>query len=128
MTAAAGESERQGRKVGDWLLAILRFAVTREERDRAGVMAAARAMDQAAARCEDVAFSFFVRASEEVCAAIGAEQAPDRRRRLAGFLRRIEDRRLRRALEAVLEFKSEPPAAQRTRRSRADLWRGLRQR
>jgi len=129
MNEAASRSEWPGKKVRDWLLAILRFAVTRDDSDRTSVMAAAGELDRLGSSSDDVSFSFFIRTSSDLCDAIVEVQNSHRCRVLTAFLKRVEDRRLRLALEAAFECPSRSPALPRIKRhSREDLWRGLRPR
>jgi hypothetical protein len=113
-------------KVEDWLLAILRFAITREEADRAAILAMAAEMDQLGAHAARSDFAFFARTSVEICDLIVGKDHPERIAALRRHIGMIDNDRLRRALEAVLEI--EPPRTNgrraRSRRSEA-LWRGL---
>jgi hypothetical protein len=70
MRDAAAHEERRTKKVRDWLLAILRFAVTLEQADRATVVTMAKEMDGFGSR-DQTAFAFFVRTSSEFCNAEG---------------------------------------------------------
>ena len=109
-----------------WHLAILRFALTRENADRLGVFAIANEIDRLG-RLGDIRpdFSFFRRTSAELCAAI-----PRRHERddvvLNRYLAQIDDTRLHGALAAALD--ASPPTPDLTRkhvRPDHDLWRGL---
>jgi hypothetical protein len=124
MSDAGASDERLTRQVEHWLLALLRFAVTRDETDRAALRAAADELDRGQSRFEKRAFTFFARTSEEVCAAILAPADPCARAVLRRLLSRIDDPRLGRALEAALD-----PELHRRKRSarpkRDNLWRGL---
>jgi hypothetical protein len=86
------------------LLAILRFAVTLEQTDRAAVLAMAEKMDQLGWYANATAFAFFIRTSTELCDAIADRDDPKRIAVFRRHLKRIEDRRLRRALEAALHI------------------------
>ena len=109
-----------------WHLAILRFALTRENADRLGVLAIANEID-GLGRPDDIGpdFSFFRKTSAELCAAI-----PRRQERgdavLSRYLTQIDDTRLHRALSAAIDVL--PPMADLARkrvRPDHDLWRGL---
>jgi hypothetical protein len=104
------------RKVREWLLLLLRFAVTREPADSAAALAVADELDSLGVRRKRRAPSFFLRTSNEVCEAIlavgdghdvsdGDDNAVLRR-----HVARIEDPRLRRAFEAAVGLRqtSEP--------------------
>jgi hypothetical protein len=86
-------------RVKNWLLAILRFAVTLEQADRNTVLAIAREMD----RCGSPAgsFGFFDKTSTELCNAITDNDDPQRAAILRRHFRRIDDHRLRRTFEAA---------------------------
>jgi hypothetical protein len=116
----------QEERVRNWLLAILRFAVTLEPTDRALVLAMAKEMDRSGLHATSATFAFFVRTSRELCNAIADVDDPNRAITLSRHFGRIYDRRLRRALEAASEF--EQPTANSIsgrKRDRGDLWRGL---
>ena len=61
MTDAAAQEE--SRKVTDWLLAILRFAVTRNTNDRAAVQIMAGEMDRLGSHAGESTFAYFFRTS-----------------------------------------------------------------
>jgi hypothetical protein len=107
-------------------LAILRFALTRENADRLGVLAIANEIDRLG-RLGDIRpdFSFFRRTSAELCAAI-----PRRHERddvvLNQYLAEIDDARLHRALAAALDVPPpKPDLVRKSVRPNRDLWRGL---
>jgi hypothetical protein len=103
MNAALGSDALRERKIRNWLLALLRFAVTRESADRLAVLAAADELDTSGAK-GPVAARFFARTSKDVCEAIltpGDQHGHDVLRRHA---ERIDDPRLRRAFEAAVDL------------------------
>ena len=106
--------------IEEWLLSILRFAITLDEIDRAAVLAFAAEMDRRGS-----GFTFFARTSITVCDAIAAKDCAEETAALHVFMRAIDHVRLRRAFEAVLKI--HPPA--RSRRlsagNRERLWQGL---
>ena len=111
-----------------WQLAVLRFAVTREDDDRMHALGVAGEVDRLGGAAGD-AFHFFRRTTAELCAAIsgrGADQDGVVRR----FLAQIDHVRLRRAVDAAIAKDRAkdctPPslAAGRIKPS-PDLWRGL---
>ena len=120
-----GEEFARDRWVRDWLLAILRFAVTLEQADRTVVLAMAKDIDRSGLRGASTAFGFFARTSAELCDAIAERNDPRRLTILRRHLPRIEDRRIRRALEAAIEFEHAATTSLKAKkRDRADLWRG----
>jgi hypothetical protein len=113
-------------QIADWLFAILRFAVTREQTDRASVIIAARQLDRPGASFREMQFGFFVRTSIEFCDAIASDDPLERRASLRRQMKAIEDARLRRAFEAILEIdQAETPARRSLRRNPEDLFKGL---
>jgi len=66
MNAAFGSNDWREQKIRDWLLPILRFAVTREPRDRSAVFAMADELDALGVRWRPAAPRFFVTTAGEV--------------------------------------------------------------
>lgn len=113
-------------KIEGWLFAILRFAITPEQTNRAFVMAVARQMDRPGSSFRGTQFGFFVRTSIEFCDAIAAADHPEKLASLRHQIKRIDNPRLRRAFEGVLEidWPETPPSAPRGR-DRQHLFKGL---
>jgi hypothetical protein len=112
--------------VDDWLLAILRFAITLERGDRAAVMIKAQELDLPRSGRPGKTFAFFTRTSLELCNAIVSKTDPKRGVIIRRQLARIENSRLRRAFEAASEleagvFHDSSPR----KRWQGDLWKGL---
>lgn len=128
MSNAATPGDVQSKKIRDWLLAILRYAVTLDDADRASVFIIAREMDRAGPRTDHAMFTFFLRTSTELCDAI-ADKDSGRKTSLRHHLKRIDDARLRRALEAATRSASDSPPVKRDANlrtcGRKDLWKGL---
>lgn len=114
----------QGRKVREWLLLLLRFAVTRDANDQLAVIGCAAELDSAGARWADGP-SFFVRTSREVCQAIAMENDPHSLGVLTKHSRRIEDPRLRRAFQAAVDAAPIRASVRGEDQRIQDLWRGL---
>jgi hypothetical protein len=109
-----------------WHLAILRFALTRENADRLGVLAIANEIDRRGLLGDmRPGFSFFRRTSAELCAAMARRHERDDVV-LNQYLAEIDDTRLHRALAAAFDV-PQPMADLARRRVRPDhdLWRGL---
>jgi hypothetical protein len=106
MSDAAAQQEWHSKWVRHWLLAILRFAVTLEQADRAAALAVAEEMDRVGWRSEDQpTCKFFGRTSTELSSAIADDKEdPKTVAVLRLHLKRIDDHRLRRALEAAIEL------------------------
>jgi hypothetical protein len=95
--------DRQARRVREWLLLLLRFAITRDPKDEAAALAIADEIDALGLSWRPSAPSFFRRTSREVCKAIIALDDPTRARILKTHIARIEDPRLRRAFRAAVD-------------------------
>jgi hypothetical protein len=94
------------------------------------VLAMAKELDQMGWRAESPpTFKFFSRTSGELCGALADMDDPKNVAILRLHLKRIDDCRLKRALEAALAFKELCPAAGTVpnprKRARRDLWKGL---
>jgi len=119
--------ERHAVLLRAWHLAILRFALTRNNADRLGVLAIANEIDRLGRRSHEIGtgFSFFRRESEELCAAT-LRQRNESDVILNQYLARIGDARLKRALAAALEIPPQKSDLARNRHKPTyDLWRGL---
>jgi hypothetical protein len=131
MSDAAAQQEWRNKWVRHWLLAILRFAVTLEQADRAAALAVAEELDRMGWRSEDQpTFEFFGKTSTELCNAIADIEDPKTAAILQLHLKRIDDRRLRRALEAAIELGDFTAAERNVSKAKKDercgLWKGLR--
>lgn len=129
MTAAFSSHDWRDRKVQEWLLLLLRFAVTREPRDQTAVLATADELDSAGIGWRPAAPSFFLRTSNEVCAAILGVGDRHNTAVLQRHIARIDDPRLRRAFQAAVGLRpTSAPRQQDTKgKQRKDrgLWEGL---
>lgn len=108
-----------------WHLAVLRFAITRDNADRLAVLAVANEIDrQGRAEGGGTSFSFFRRTSAGLLAAITLRSEPGAKL-LDQYMASIGSARLRRAFTAALEI--ELPHTRSFRRSRRefDLWKDL---
>jgi hypothetical protein len=113
-------------KIDDWLLVILRFAITHELADRAAISALAADLDQLGAHAARSDFAFFARTSAEICDLIVGTDRPERFATLRRHIGMIDNDRLRRALEAALDMERPVTNGGRVRSRRSeDLWRGL---
>jgi hypothetical protein len=109
----------------DWLLALLRYAVTRCDADRSAALAIAEAIDVRGGHTAPSSFDFFRRTSLELCKAISGETSHDHSVIVRRHLDRIEDVRLRRAFAAAVEVELEQPTGEIRKPRRSELWRGL---
>jgi hypothetical protein len=112
----------ESRRIREWLLAILRFAVTLEQCDRAAVMCLATEMDRLGGSTTQSGFSYFTRTSTKLCDCIAANF--DKLAELRLHIEKIDDRRLRRALEGAL-FGKRNKSARSRQPDREYLWKGL---
>ena len=131
MSDVVGRNEWRSKKVRDWLLAILRFAVTLRDEDRSAVLVAAEEIDRLGKSSEDQSeFKFFRNTSIEICSAILEKQNSRGSAVLRLHLNRIEDCRLRRAFAAAIKFgdssQTIKSAGKIRKRGGQDLWKGLR--
>jgi hypothetical protein len=126
MSSSAHAMEWYAGTLRAWHLAILRYAVTRDNADRLAVFRIAREIDGLEPRQDNPAdFDFFRRTSVELCTAILQPNARASAN-LQQYLARIDDDRLKRALAAAIDA-SEPavlPARRAVGRGN-DLWKGL---
>jgi fido (protein-threonine AMPylation protein) len=131
MIALLPSPEGNGRRIREWLLLLLRFAITRESADRLTALAAADELDASGGSWRPAAPRFFARTSNEVCDATAAADEAAGRAVLKKHLARIDDARLRRAFRAAIETgqgsdaHGERESAMRRRRVDRDLWKGL---
>jgi hypothetical protein len=114
-----GRNEWGARLLRSWHLAVLRFAVTRDNADRLGLLAVANEIDRLGkSRDEWMDFNFFRRTSTELCEAILRPNMKGAETLLQQYLARIEDARLKRAFATVIEV-DQPEHASTSQRSRA---------
>jgi len=115
---------RAGR-IREWLLLLLRFAITCDPKDQAAAFAMADEIDALGHQWRPSAPSFFRRTSGEVCEAIIALEDPRRITILKKHIVRIDDPRLRRAFQATVDLdRGSRPAA--TEHKRQHFWAGVR--
>jgi hypothetical protein len=126
--AEFGLPDWRDRKVREWLLLLLRFAVTRESSDWSAVAAIADELDSLGCEWRPAAPSFFHRTSNDICEAILAVKDGHNNAVLRRHLGRIDDIRLRRAFQAAigLHQPGEAPPQQDVKRKkwrrRSSLW------
>jgi hypothetical protein len=111
-------------KIQEWLILLLRFAVTRDQNDRSAALAFATELDRAGSS-KACSPTFFLRTSQEVCQAIVGEDDPTRLAVLSTHCRRIEDDRLRRTFRTAVGLET---ASHKKNRKSRDLWKRLRPR
>jgi hypothetical protein len=131
MSGGVAPDEWRTKMVRDWLLAILRFAVTLRDEDRSAVLLAAEEIDRLGKSLGDPSeFKFFRNTSIEICSAILAKLNSRESAVLRLHLNRIEDCRLRCAFAAAIRFgdssQTIKSAVEFRRRGGQDLWKGLR--
>ena len=89
-------------KIREWLLLLLRFAITREPADWSAALAMADELDSRDPRWRPAAPSFFLRTSNEVCEAILAAGNRHANQVLEKHAIRIHEPQLRRAFRAAV--------------------------
>lgn len=130
MTDDRERDEWQTQKVMDWLFLLLRFAVTRDERDRTAACAAAQEIDSLGARSRPADCGFFLRTSDDVCKAVVEPDDPQRLVILKRHAQRIDHPRLRNCFRAAVDLEEIAQASggrsSKRVQARASLWKGLR--
>jgi hypothetical protein len=130
MRDSSAQADCGTKKVRDWLLALLRYAVTLHDADKSAVLVIAEEIDKLGSHAEEPpAFKFFRRTSIELCSAILDAQNSKKSAVLHLHLKRIDDCRLRRAFEAAIDEDTGPAtsdADKMRKRGAQDLWKGLR--
>jgi len=89
-------------KIREWLLALLRLAITREHPDQTTAIALAIELDLSGVRSGLLSPTFFQRTTCDVCQAILLSKEGEENQILRKHLTRIEDQRLRRAFQAAI--------------------------
>ena len=121
-----GAPDWRGRRIREWLLLLLRFAVTRDRSDRVAALALADELDSVGVWWRPAAPSFFRHTSDEVCAAIATAGWAASATVLHRHITRIDDPRLRKAFAAAVGLQSAPQRAKKAAKGkRAYLWKGL---
>ena len=119
----------RGRKLQEWLLLLLRYAVTREPSDRSAALAMADELDSLGGQWRPTAPTFFLKTSQEVCSAISSVSDGHNDHVLRRHLARIDDPRLRRAFQAAVglgqELELRRQRSECKGRNDQDLWKGL---
>jgi hypothetical protein len=110
------------RQVREWLLLLLRFAVTSDAKDQSAALTLAEEIDARGLQWRPSAPTFFRRSTEEACRAIITLDDPKSTGILRRHLARIDDPVLKRAFRAAVNMGDVTAAS--TRKPR-DLWFGL---
>jgi hypothetical protein len=122
-TSATSDQDWAARQVREWLLLLLRFAITTDPKDLSATLALADEIDARGLGWRPSAPSFFRRTSNDVCKAIAALDDPKRAAILKRHLARIDNPVLKRAFRAAVNFDERTASSQRNPRN---LWLGLR--
>ena len=119
-----GSHDWRDRKVREWLLLLLRFAVTREPSDQSAALA--MAVTELLGAAVEARGATFSGQDHEVCRAILAVNDGHNSAVLKMHAARIADPRLRRAFQAAVGFQQASTAQQESRERKApNLWKGL---
>jgi hypothetical protein len=121
---AIGSLEWRAAQIREWLLGLLRFAITHHRDDEAMAVSVAGKIDTLGRPPGIPAPSFFRRTTIDVCKAITALDDPNRTAILKMHLARIDDRRLRQAPQAAVDLEEASPRVS-SRTKRRALWAGL---
>ena len=119
-----GSQDWRAGRIREWLLLLLRFAITCDPKDQAAACAMADEIDALGHHWRPSALSFFHRTSDEVCKMVIAFDDPRRAAILKKHIARIDDPRLRRAFQAAVDPERGSPTAP-YKEKRRDLWAGL---
>jgi hypothetical protein len=122
MSAGSDPQDWAARQVREWLLLLLRFAVTTDPKDLSATLALADEIDARGLEWRPSAPSFFRRTTNDVCRAITALDDPKRTAILKRHLARIDSPALKRAFRAAVNFDERTAPSQRNPRN---LWFGL---
>jgi hypothetical protein len=125
MPDAHGPGDWQQRKIREWLLLLLRFAITRDPKDEAAAFAMADELDALGLHWRPSAPGFFLRTSREVCNALAEPASPRRTAILRKHARRIDEARLRQAFQAAVSLQQPTARSKKLGYKRPDLWKGL---
>jgi hypothetical protein len=125
-SAAGGVAAQDGaaKQVREWLLLLLRFAITLDPEDRLAVLLMANGFDRLARRCGRSAPTYFRRSSHEICDAITTLDDPKREAILDRHIARIGHPRLRQAFQAAVY--PQRRTLDSFREKQPDLWTSLR--
>ena len=114
----------ESHRIREWMLGILRFTITLERCDRAAVMSLAAEMDRLGASKTQSGFTYFTRTSTKLCDCIVAKHDFAKLAELRLHIEKIDDYRLRRALEGAL-FAKRNKSVRSRQPDREYLWKGL---
>jgi hypothetical protein len=92
----------ESRRIREWLLGILGFAITLERCEPAVAVDLAAEMDRLGSDKGQSGFSYFTRTSAKLCDCIVAKRDLDKLALLRLYIGRSDDDRLRRAFERVV--------------------------
>jgi hypothetical protein len=123
-----GSQDWRAGRIREWLLLLLRFAITCDPKDQAAAFAVADELDALGHQWRPSAPSFFRRTSSEVCKMIIALDDPRRITILKKHIARIDDPRLRRAFQvrSVLSENPPLPIPRKTGEICGPVWKGNR--
>lgn len=120
MLSGADSQDLGERQLRDWMLCLLRFAITQMPEDQVEVLALATELDT---QGDPGGLTFFQRTSVAVCHAIIVRDE-NGKHILRQFISRIEEPRLRSAISAAVALDINSKKQKREAR-RSLLWQGL---
>jgi len=128
MTTVTDLRDWRERQIREWLLLLLRYAISHDAADQNAAFSFADELDSAGVWWRPRSPSFFRRTSQEVCAAIRSGATPTNAI-LRKHIARIDNPRLKQAFAAAVGFQMasnlQQQSTQHRTRKRAALWRGL---
>jgi hypothetical protein len=129
MVVEFGAHDWRERKVREWLLLLLRFAVTREATDQVAALALADQLDSLGIGWNRAKPGFFVKTNIKVCNAILALRDGEKDTILRTHLARIDDPRLKKAFRAAVGLHDAPETragnGEDKWQKHPELWKGL---
>lgn len=129
MAALTCPRDWRDEKVQEWLLLLLRFAITREPSDQASALAMADELDSINVRWRPAAPNFFLRTSNDVCEALLGTKIGNENAVLHRHASRIADLRLKQAFEVAAGLHADTRPRQQDAKSKKrkvrNLWEGL---
>jgi hypothetical protein len=122
-TSSGAPQDSRALQIRDWLLLLLRFAVTLDVKDETTASAKADQLDGLVSDGGPSAPTFFRRTTSEICRAIAALDDPTQVTVLKKHIARIDDPRLRRAFQAAVGI--DDATSSRSDPKKNNLWAGL---
>lgn len=121
---AVAPPDSQALQITDWLMLLLRFAITLDAEDEKAASAKADQLDGLVSGGGPSAPTFFRRTTGEICKAIATLDDPTQATVINKHIARIDDPRLRRAFQAAVGI-ADTTSSSRSGPKGRNLWAGL---